>query len=228
MALAGRAYLPELAQSGVRFFRYERGFLHQKVMLIDDDLATVGTANLDNRSMRLNFEHTMVLADHALASEVEAMLESDFDNSSEIKAESLQQDPWWKNAAARGARLLAPVQQRAGSAPQLQPAPVAEGWRRDAHRSPAVLSFCTQPTATARTTTDPGPFGLRAGLGFPSQQVGNNPTFILLDQINRPDPVRVFHLHGDLRHQLRQEVVTLQQQRSIRLQVIFDHRLESR
>lgn len=109
VALAGRAYLPELAQAGVRFFRYERGFLHQKVMLIDEDLATVGTANLDNRSMRLNFEHTMVLADRALAVAVETMLETDLRNSSEIELESLQQDPWWKNAAARGARLLAPV-----------------------------------------------------------------------------------------------------------------------
>ncbi len=109
VALAGRAYLPELAATGVRFFRYEKGFLHQKVMLIDGDLATVGTANLDNRSMRLNFEHTMVLADERLAAKVEQMLNTDFGNSSEIQAGELDQDPWWKNAAARGARLLAPV-----------------------------------------------------------------------------------------------------------------------
>lgn len=109
VALAGRAYLPELASTGVRFFRYEKGFLHQKVMLIDDDLATVGTANLDNRSMRLNFEHTMVLADERLALDVERMLRTDFANSREITEEELAEDPWWKNAAARGARLLAPV-----------------------------------------------------------------------------------------------------------------------
>jgi cardiolipin synthase len=109
VALAGHAYLPELATSGVRFFRYEKGFLHQKVMLIDGDMATVGTANLDNRSMRLNFEHTMVLADERLAADVERMLKADLANSSEIFAEELAQDPWWKNAAARSARLLAPV-----------------------------------------------------------------------------------------------------------------------
>jgi len=109
VALAGRAYLPELAAAGVRFFRYEKGFLHQKVMLIDGDLATVGTANLDNRSMRLNFEHTMVLADKRLAAAVEHMLDIDFANSSEILSEHLAADPWWKNAAARSARLFAPV-----------------------------------------------------------------------------------------------------------------------
>lgn len=109
VALAGRAYLPELARAGVRFFRYENGFLHQKVMLIDGDLATVGTANLDNRSMRLNFEHTMVIADERFALAVARMLEMDLANSSEIHLSDLAQDPWWKNAAARGARLLAPV-----------------------------------------------------------------------------------------------------------------------
>ncbi|MGE0623890.1 MAG: cardiolipin synthase [Pseudomonadales bacterium] len=109
VALAGRAYLPELIPSGVRVFHYANGFLHQKVMLIDDDLATVGTANLDNRSMRLNFEHTVVLADTALAAEVEAMLITDFAHSEEFDAAAAADGPWWKKAAVRGARLLAPV-----------------------------------------------------------------------------------------------------------------------
>jgi len=109
VALAGRAYLPELIPSGVRVFHYAQGFLHQKVMLIDDDLATVGTANLDNRSMRLNFEHTVVLADPSLASAVDAMLRADFDHSAEFDADAAAGGPWWKRAAARGARLLSPV-----------------------------------------------------------------------------------------------------------------------
>lgn len=109
VALAGRAYLPELLPSGVRVFHYASGFLHQKVMLIDDDLATVGTANLDNRSMRLNFEHTVVMADNSLAAAVEAMLVTDFEHSEEFDAEAAPDGPWWRSAAARGARLLSPV-----------------------------------------------------------------------------------------------------------------------
>lgn len=109
VALAGRAYLSELIAMGVRFYRYKGGFLHQKVMLIDNDLATVGTANLDNRSMRLNFEQTMVLADISVAREVEVMLEADFKESREISAEEVAATPWWLNAAVRSARLLAPV-----------------------------------------------------------------------------------------------------------------------
>jgi cardiolipin synthase len=109
VAMAGRAYLPELMTMGVRFFRYDGGFLHQKVMLIDDDLATVGTANLDNRSMRLNFEHTIVMADTGMARQVETMLTADLEQSTELLPAFVAADPWWKFAAARGARLLAPV-----------------------------------------------------------------------------------------------------------------------
>ena len=109
VALAGLAYLPELLPFGVRFFRYTAGFLHQKVMLIDDDLATVGTANLDNRSMRLNFEHTLVFADAGFAGEVESMLAQDFRNSEELDALAIGTAPWWLRATSRGARLLAPV-----------------------------------------------------------------------------------------------------------------------
>jgi cardiolipin synthase len=43
---------------------YDKGFMHQKIVLIDEDYATVGTANFDNRSFRLNFEITVVVADH--------------------------------------------------------------------------------------------------------------------------------------------------------------------
>lgn len=109
VALAGYAYLPELIPSGVRVFRFTRGFLHQKVILIDDDLATVGTANLDNRSMRLNFELTLVFADRTFAGAVQSMLEADFHDAAEIDALAVADEPRWLKAAARGARLLAPV-----------------------------------------------------------------------------------------------------------------------
>jgi len=107
--LAGRAYLQELIPSGIRIFRYTGGFLHQKVMLIDGDLATVGTANLDNRSMRLNFELTLVFAGNAFARKIEHMLIDDFAAATEVDAPSVANESWWVRAASRGARLLAPV-----------------------------------------------------------------------------------------------------------------------
>ena len=60
--LASHAYFDEVRQAGVKVFRYTDGFMHQKVVLVDDDLCAVGTANLDNRSFRLNFESMVFVA----------------------------------------------------------------------------------------------------------------------------------------------------------------------
>lgn len=95
---------------GVRLFRYHKGFLHQKVMLIDDKLASVGSANLDNRSFRLNFEITAFSPDKKFVREVTAMLERDFSNSEEATLEGFTERPFFFRAACRMARLLAPIQ----------------------------------------------------------------------------------------------------------------------
>ena len=61
--LAAYSYFDEVSIAGVEFFRYQRGFLHQKVTLVDNNVAFVGTANFDNRSFRLNFEITTLVVD---------------------------------------------------------------------------------------------------------------------------------------------------------------------
>ena len=76
---AGYAYVPELVDQGVKLYRYRGGILHQKALLVDDDLAAIGTANLDNRSFRLNFEILLLVADTGFATSVEHMLAGDFD-----------------------------------------------------------------------------------------------------------------------------------------------------
>ncbi|TNF83203.1 MAG: cardiolipin synthase [Acidobacteria bacterium] len=103
-------YIEELGDTDIHFYRYEPGFLHQKVMLVDDMLATVGTANFDNRSFRLNFEVTAVVADRDFAREVEEMLEADFARSQPIDPDVLKQKPFLFRLAVRTARLMAPVQ----------------------------------------------------------------------------------------------------------------------
>ena len=54
------------------------GFLHQKVMVVDDAIASIGTHNFDNRSFRLNFEVSAVVYDEEFTTEVAAMLERGF------------------------------------------------------------------------------------------------------------------------------------------------------
>ncbi|SLN53567.1 cardiolipin synthase [Roseisalinus antarcticus] len=79
--LAAFAYFDELRDAGVQIWRYRRGFMHQKVVLIDDDLAAIGTSNLDNRSFRLNFEAMVVGFDETFAARVAEFLEEDFGNA---------------------------------------------------------------------------------------------------------------------------------------------------
>jgi cardiolipin synthase A/B len=108
--LAAFSYFEEAGRTGVRFFRYTDGFLHEKAMLIDDQTATVGTANFDNRSFRLNFEITTIVADPAFAMEVKQMFENDFENSREMHSRELEEKFIGFKLAVRLARLTAPIQ----------------------------------------------------------------------------------------------------------------------
>lgn len=108
--LASFSYLHSAERAGVKFYRYQAGFLHQKVMLIDDDLAAVGTANLDNRSMHLNFEQTLLFADVAFAQKVAAMLERDFAKCQRATPGDLGRRSIPFRVAVQFSRLLAPIQ----------------------------------------------------------------------------------------------------------------------
>ena len=107
--LAGFSFIAEAEPAGVKFYRYQPGFMHHKVILVDDDLAAVGTANFDNRSIRLNFELMLVFADKAFAATVCKMLEKDFAECRQATADELASRPYLFRVAVRVARLWAPV-----------------------------------------------------------------------------------------------------------------------
>lgn len=109
VGLANWSFTRELLPSGVKFYRYRGGFLHQKVVLMDDQLVSVGTANFDNRSFRLNFEITLLVNDAPLAREVESMLEADFAHAREVGPEDFASRPFWFTLGMATARLMAPV-----------------------------------------------------------------------------------------------------------------------
>jgi cardiolipin synthase len=108
--LAAFSYFDEAGSTGVDFYRYTDGFLHQKTMLIDESAAAVGTANFDNRSFRLNFEITALVADNGFASEVEQMFLEDFKRSRLMQPGDYNERGFWFKLAVRLARLSAPVQ----------------------------------------------------------------------------------------------------------------------
>ncbi len=107
--LAMLNYIPEFLRFGVKIWGYKAGFMHQKVLLCDDDLSCIGSANLDNRSLSLNYELNCLMRDPAMNEAVSDMLEADM-----AKSEILTEAIWtkasvMKKLGARACRLLAPV-----------------------------------------------------------------------------------------------------------------------
>ncbi|WP_182865385.1 cardiolipin synthase [Stieleria mannarensis] len=107
--LAAMSYVRQVIEAGVKVYEYGDGFLHQKVLLVDGYASAIGTANFDNRSFRLNFEITVLTIDDDFTREVEQMLLTDFENSTEITAEQLAARRWWSVAGSQIARLFAPI-----------------------------------------------------------------------------------------------------------------------
>jgi len=112
------SYYEELRQVGIQVYRYQPGFMHQKIILCDRDIAGVGTTNLDNRSFFLNFEAmTFILNEGVDTSKdesefidsVEQMLIDDLDSCKLVDLEKYQHRPFWFKLAARISRLLAPI-----------------------------------------------------------------------------------------------------------------------
>ena len=107
--LASGLHARDAIEAGVRIYRYQPGFVHQKVILIDDDAACVGSMNLDNRSFRLNFEIGALSVDRAFARDVERMLLADFDKSMEITREEYRKAAYPRKLAMHVARLFDPI-----------------------------------------------------------------------------------------------------------------------
>jgi cardiolipin synthase len=99
--------LPELNM--VRFFRYNNGFLHSKMLLLDDDIVALGTVNFDNRSFRINFETTLLIQDPAIIEQCWRQMGEDFSRSTEDPIDPLATKGIFFKLAARATRLLSPL-----------------------------------------------------------------------------------------------------------------------
>ncbi len=103
------SYFETLLRVGVKVYQYQPGFMHQKVTLCDD-VSVVSTANLDNRSFRINFEVSAVIACPTFAADVERMFTADIARSRPVSTEWCRAMPARTRFLARFCRLLAPIQ----------------------------------------------------------------------------------------------------------------------
>jgi cardiolipin synthase len=108
--LSSFSYLEDAEAAGVKIYRYQSGFLHQKVLLVDNAFAAIGTVNLDNRSFRINFEISLLCSDTQFVADVDAMLVRDFTNCRKVTSSEYKSRLFLFRLAVRGARLLSPLQ----------------------------------------------------------------------------------------------------------------------
>jgi cardiolipin synthase len=102
-------YFDHLSECGIKFYRYQDGFTHEKVLLIDDTLSAIGTANFDNRSFRLNFEITTLIDSQAFSKQVEQMFNGGFASSKQMQVGDYDRKPFWFKFAVKVSRLMSPV-----------------------------------------------------------------------------------------------------------------------
>src|SRR5690606_6415338 len=105
---AARSYFDELLAAGVRVYEYGPRMLHTKALLVDDDLAIVGSANFDSRSFSLNFEVSMVFRDAGVTADLERLFNGDFASAPRVRPD--RPVPLWSVRLPEAlARLLSPV-----------------------------------------------------------------------------------------------------------------------
>jgi cardiolipin synthase len=105
---AAMAYFDDLRAVGGEIWTYDPAFIHQKVALVDDDIVSIGSINLDIRSGLLNFEITVVMEGQEAVQKVEEMLITDFGNATRVDFD-LSDRSLLTEMVARVARLFAPI-----------------------------------------------------------------------------------------------------------------------
>jgi cardiolipin synthase len=107
--LAGRYSWPELLRAGVKVYQYTNGFLHLKLLMIDDVWSSVGSPNLDNRSLYLNFEATCLIESAEVQAELERGFLNDLAVSIRLEPKAFAGRPFVAKMAENACRLLSPV-----------------------------------------------------------------------------------------------------------------------
>jgi cardiolipin synthase len=90
MRWACQALLPELLAAGVRIFYQPPPFVHSKLLLVDDIWALIGSANLDTRSLRLNFEQNLSVYDAAFAARVRRHFDQAFVHAAQVTLNEIE------------------------------------------------------------------------------------------------------------------------------------------
>ena len=103
------SYVGPLVEAGAKVYQYEKGFIHAKMIVVDDEIASVGTANIDVRSFSLNFEVNALIYDRLLAHSLAEIFESDILDCSELTFELYKNRSNFIKFKESISRLLSPI-----------------------------------------------------------------------------------------------------------------------
>ena len=103
------SYVGPLVEAGAKVYHYEKGFIHAKMIVVDDEIASVGTANIDVRSFSLNFEVNALIYDRLLAHRLAEIFERDIMDCSELTLELYKNRSNYTKFRESMSRLLSPI-----------------------------------------------------------------------------------------------------------------------
>ena len=103
------SYVGKLLRAGAKVYIYEKGFIHAKMIVIDDDVSTVGTANIDVRSFSLNFEVNAFIYNRPLSHELAEIFEKDILDCTELTLELYEKRSSLIKFKESISRLLSPI-----------------------------------------------------------------------------------------------------------------------
>jgi cardiolipin synthase len=103
------SFIGELLDSGVRAYTYDNGFIHAKTIVVDGIAASVGSANFDVRSFRLNFEANVFFYDLEYGGQMKKAFLDDLPKCTEITLETYRNRSRWIKAKESVSRLFSPL-----------------------------------------------------------------------------------------------------------------------
>ena len=102
-------YAKHLTDLGIKVYKYHHGFLHAKTVVVDDQVASVGSANLDFRSFKLNFEANAFLYGEQFAHQLKTIFEKDQEQAVLLTPEYFANQSRWRKFKQEFSRLLSPI-----------------------------------------------------------------------------------------------------------------------
>lgn len=107
---ASQDNIEALLEAGVKIYEYQKGFIHSKVLLLDSVAASVGTANLDIRSLEMNFEVNAFIYDREVVRRLEEDFYRDLEDSLQLEYGTFKKRPFRRKLLEAAGRLASPLQ----------------------------------------------------------------------------------------------------------------------